>query len=159
MGVFSKIEKNKGKSSLALVLALATPLVAHYEGLRTRAYLDPIGIPTICWGETVNVKLGQIKTVEECNKMLTARLGYFAVRVDAMIQPEISPQEMAAYSSLAYNVGLGAFEKSTLLKKVNAGDRVGACNELPRWNKAGGKVLSGLVLRREAEKRLCKSGL
>jgi len=151
--------KKKATGGMAAVMLLATPLVAQYEGLRTKAYLDPIGIPTLCYGETLGVSLGDSRTVEECNQMLTVRLGYFAMRVDALIQPEISPQEMAAYASLAYNVGLGAFEKSTLLKKVNAGNRLGACYELPRWNKAGGKVLNGLVKRREAEKKLCLSSL
>lgn len=156
--MFGWIQKNKKKSAGA-VMALAIPMVAHYEGLRTKAYLDAVGIPTICYGETENVKLGDVKAKEECDNMLSVRLGYFSRQVDAMIEPEISPQELAAYSSMAYNVGLGAFKGSTLLKKVNAGDRPGACDELPRWNKAGGKVLAGLVKRREAERALCRSGL
>lgn len=156
--MFGWLQNNKKKGAGAAII-LALPMVAHYEGLRTKAYLDPVGISTICYGETENVKLGDVKTKEECDNMLSVRLGYFSRQVDAMIEPEISPQELAAYSSLAYNVGLGAFKGSTLLRKVNSGDRSGACDELPRWNKAGGKVLAGLVKRREGERLLCLSGL
>ena len=151
---FSKKKTAAGSA----VLMLALPLVAQYEGLRTKAYLDPIGIKTVCYGETQS-DIDRSYTKEECEKMLTIRLGYFATRVDGLVIPEISPQEMAAYSSLAYNVGLAAFEKSTILRLLNNGNRKGACNELLRWNKAGSKVLPGLVKRREAERALCLSGL
>ena len=149
----------KKTAGLSACMALCLPLTAQYEGLKTRAYLDPIGIPTICFGETENVSIGDIKTVEECNTMLTARLGYFAFQVDNMVTVEISPEEHAALSSFSYNVGLTAFKNSTLLRKLNDGMHIAACNELPRWNKAGGRVLPGLVKRREAEKKLCLSGL
>ena len=67
--------------------------------------------------------------------------------------------ELDAYTSFAYNVGLGAFQTSTLLRKLKAGDRVGACNELRRWVYAKGRVLPGLVARRAAEEKMCLSGL
>jgi lysozyme len=66
---------------------------------------------------------------------------------------------VAAYTSFTYNVGVGAFEKSTLLRKLNGGDRVAACNELPRWVYARGVKLPGLVNRRREEQALCLSGL
>lgn len=158
-GIFRNHPKKIATSAVSGVLLIATPLVAQFEGVRTKAYLDVVSVPTICFGETLNVKLGDEKTEDECREMLAARLGYFAMGVDVMIIPDISDEEMAAYSSLAYNVGLGAFEKSTLLKKVNAGDRLGGCNELLKWNRAGGKVVQGLVRRREAERKLCLAGL
>lgn len=68
--MFGWIQKNKKKGAGAAIV-LALPMVAHYEGLRTKAYLDAVGVPTICWGETENVKLGDVKTKEECDKMLS----------------------------------------------------------------------------------------
>lgn len=141
-----------------LASAIAMPFTAHHEGLRLKAYLDPVGIPTICYGETKGVELGQNKTKEECDALFEARLGYFAYRVDLLVEPKMHPRTHAALTSFAYNVGVGAFSRSTLLKKLNAGDFVGACSELTRWVYAGGKKFNGLVKRREAEKELCLSG-
>ena len=143
----------------AAVMAVGTPFVAQWEGLRTKAYLDAVGIPTICYGETENVQLGQVKSKAECDEMLSMRLAYFAWRVDNLVVPDMPPQRHAALASFAYNVGINAFSRSTLLRKLNAGDVVGACNELPRWNKAGGRVLNGLTKRRMEERKLCLSGL
>lgn len=156
----SKIPHKK-KSALAACMALCLPLTAHYEGLRTKAYLDVAvpGLYTVCFGETLNVKKDDTHTVEECKEMLSMRLGYFAYQVDKLVTVDITPEEHASYASFAYNVGLKAFEKSTLLKKLNANQHIAACNELTRWNKAGGRVLPGLVKRREAERTLCLSGL
>lgn len=139
------------------VMLLALPFTAHEEGLRTAAYLDSVGVPTICYGETENVKLGDQKTKKECDAMFYARLGAFAYALDAEIQKTMNPNFHAALTSWAYNVGLGAAKKSTLIKKANAGDFVGACNELPKWKYAGGKPI--LQKRRERERALCLSGL
>ena len=144
---------------LSAMMALALPLTAHHEGLRLRAYLDPVGIPTICYGETKGVELGQVRSKQECDDMLTARLGYFAYQVDNAVTVTMTPEIHAALASFAYNVGVGAFKRSTLLKKLNSGDYVGACNELPKWKYAGGKVWAGLVKRRQEEKALCLSGV
>lgn len=157
--LFKLFGKHKKKSSLSLAVILALPLTAQYEGLRTRAYLDPVGIPTICFGETQDVSMGDIKTVEECKTMLTARLGYFAAQVDLLVIPEYPPEVMAAMSSISYNIGLGAFKKSSMLRLLNEGKPIAACNYLSQYNKAGGKILPGLVKRREAERKLCLSGL
>ena len=149
-----------GKGKLAGgVMALALPFVAGEEGLRTEAYLDSVGVPTICYGETTNVRMGDVKTKDECNALFYVRLGYFAMAVDYAVEPDLSPQAHAAFTSLAYNVGLGAFKKSTLLKKANNNDMRGACEQLLRWNRAGGIVLKGLTKRRERERELCLSGL
>lgn len=150
---------NKAKGATAAVLLLATPLVAQYEGLRTKAYLDPIGIPTICYGETESVSMGNVKSKKECDNMLTARLGTFAIAVDAMVKPEVKPEVLAAFSSLAYNTGIGAFQKSSVLRLANEGRIREACDFMLKYRYAGGKVLAGLVKRREAERALCLSGL
>jgi lysozyme len=145
-------------SSAALAASIVAPVTLHHEGMRLKAYLDPVGIPTICVGETQNVRMGDVKTEAECNAMFEARLGYFAYRVDALIDVQMHPYMHAALTSFTYNVGTGAFKNSTLRRKLNSGDYVGACNELPRWNKAGGKVWNGLIKRRDDEKNLCLQG-
>lgn len=148
----------KGMAGTGLFLALALPVTAHHEGLRLKAYLDPVNIPTICYGETENVSLGDVKTKEECDDMLAVRLAWFGAQVQKEVPYTLPPETHAAIASFAYNVGIGAYKRSTLLKKLKEGDIVGACNELPKWKYAGGMVLNGLIKRREAEKELCLRG-
>ena len=144
---------------ISAVVAMATPTVAYYEGLHLKEYLDPIGLATVCYGETDKDKLGKTYTKEQCGQMLNVKLAYVAVRVGQMSAIELPVQTHAALSSFAYNVGLGAFSTSTLLRKLNAGDIEGACNELPRWNKAAGEILRGLINRRASERDLCLEGI
>lgn len=144
--------------SAALVLAGAGT-VSYYEGVSNKAYLDPVGIWTICYGETKGVSKGDYKTDEECLDSLAEELTEHHKKMVMYIKTTISQKEEAAYLSFTYNVGVGAFSKSTLLKKLNSGDRVGACNQLLRWDKAGGKKLKGLTLRRQSENKLCLEGV
>lgn len=141
------------------VLAMAIPLVATYEGIRYHAYKDPVGILTVCYGETQNVDKNRTYTEAECKMQLESRVGEFAGQVQALIAIPQPPSRIAALTSFAYNAGLGNFAQSTLLKKLNAGDAVGACNELPRWVYAQGVKLPGLVARRAAEQQLCLRGI
>lgn len=143
------------------LLAALVATVGAFEGLRTYAYRDPVGIPTICFGETRGVKMGDRATVAECKQMLGDRLIEFEMGVRSCLRaPDAVPDgAYAAFISFAYNVGTGAFCGSTLARKVNAGDLRGACNELPKWAKARGIKLPGLVKRREAERQLCLKGL
>lgn len=145
-------------------LAATVILVGGFEGLRTRAYKDSVGVPTICYGETKGVRMGQVKTVSECNKMFEDRLLEFYKGVDKCVTVEMPDGVKIAFTSLAYNIGLGAFCKSTLVKKANKNDLKGACNEIPKWNRGsipgqGRKVLKGLTNRRAEEKKLCLSSL
>lgn len=140
-------------------LAIALSAVAGFEGVRTTAYEDPVGIPTICFGYTHNVQMGDTATMSECKALLTDEVVDFGLKVSNSVKISLSKEEQAAYTSFAYNVGMGAFNKSTLLRKLNAGDRAGACNELPRWVYAKGYKLPGLVARRDAERKLCLSGV
>jgi lysozyme len=137
------------------LLLIAAKFIAPFEGLFTHAYLDPVGIPTICYGHIEGVKLGQKMTKEECGKLLASDLPKYDARMMACIKRPISNNQHIAFLSFSYNVGTGAFCSSTLVRKLNAGDSVGACNQLPRWNRAGGRVLPGLVKRRAAERSLC----
>lgn len=144
---------------MAAVVALSWPITTYYEGLSLKAHLDPVGIPTICHGETEGVKMGQVRTPEDCHAMLDIKLAYIAMRIDQMVDKPMPVETHAAMTSFTYNVGLGAFRKSTIYRKLNAGDIEGACNQLPRWTYAGGKKFNGLVKRREAERELCLRGV
>lgn len=145
-------------AGVSSVLVISGGIVSHFEGKSNNAYLDPVKIWTICYGETGGVKKGDYKSDEECLDSLAEELTDHHKKMMLYIKTPISVKEEAAYLSFTYNVGVGAFSKSTLIKKLNTGDRVGACNELLRWNKAGGKVLRGLTLRRETERTLCLEG-
>lgn len=150
---------NKGS---AIAVALVA-LVGGFEGLRTAAYRDPVGIPTICFGETRGVSMGDTATVTECKTMLGNRLIEFSAGVDRCLTRPVPDQPYMAFVSFAYNVGLGAFCGSTLVRKANAGDLKGACNQLLAWDKArvaGVLVpLPGLTKRRRDERALCLTGV
>lgn len=134
-------------------------LVAPFEGKENKVYVDPVGILTSCYGHTgKELKKGQVFTDEQCLDQLAEDLLEHDKKMLRYVYVPLSEEEHAAYLSFTYNVGVGAFKNSTLLKKLNAGDRVGACNELTRWNKAGGKVLNGLTKRRQAEREMCLKG-
>ncbi len=141
---------------LAAAISAATPFIAVHEGLSLKAYLDPVLIPTICYGETVGVRLGQMHTKHECDIMLAMNLTRYATRVDELVKTPMTPNRHAALISFSYNVGLKAFEGSTVLKRLNAGDPK-ACDSLRNWVYAKGKKLKGLVTRRENERTLCNS--
>ena len=153
------LKKNAKKTALAAMLVAGIPVAAQHEGLRLKAYLDPIGIPTICYGETEGVAVGDVKTKKECDDMLSVRLAYFGQVVDYYITEDMSPKTHAALSSFTYNVGPDAFSKSTLVKLYNQGKKIEACDQLLRWVNAGGKKLNGLVARRKVEHKLCLEGL
>lgn len=144
-------------------LAIAATLVASAEGLRTQAYLDPVKIPTLCFGETRGVKLGDTATPEQCQAMLKGRLAEFSDGVDKCLTRPVPDESYAAFLSLAYNTGLGNFCSSTLVKKANAGDVRGACYELSKWDKVriSGVLtpLPGLTNRRKVELTHCLNGV
>ncbi len=151
---FEDIKRNSKKVAATSALALSLCCVAYFEGERLQAYLDPVSIPTICYGSTSGVKLGQTKTPEECRALLTKELGQAFVVVDNAVTSHMSEGRRAALASFVYNVGAGKFRQSTLVRKLNAYDPT-ACDELSRWVYAGGKKLPGLVKRREIERQLC----
>jgi lysozyme len=147
--------------ALAALGVAAAGLIGGFEGLRTTAYLDPVGIPTVCYGETRGVEIGDRHTAEECRAMLGDALVEFEQDMRACLDhpDEIPDGPYTAFLSLSYNIGADAFCRSTLVRLANAGDLRGACNQLPRWNRAGGRVLQGLVNRRAREREICLSGL
>lgn len=144
--------------SAAAVLA-GSGTVSYFEGKENRAYVDPVGIYTICYGETKDVKKGDYKTDDECLESLASELVAHEKGMLKVIKVPLSTKEQAAYLSFTYNLGVRSFTNSTLLKKLNAGDRLGACNELLRWDFANGKRLTGLTKRRQEENKLCLEGV
>ena len=135
-------------------------LIKDFEGFSSSAYLDVVNIPTIGWGNTYysdgrKVKLGdQISKTDALKLLEVVANRDFADKIFPSIKVKVTQSQFDAMVSLAYNIGTGAFLKSTLLKKVNAGDFAGAREEFLRWNKAGGKEVLGLTRRREREKQL-----
>ena len=139
-----------------VVSAAALVGIATHEGYRGEAYRDAVGVPTIGFGETAGVKMGDKTTPVRSLVQLLGSTNRHADAIRKCIAVPLYQHEFDAYVSLSYNIGPGAFCQSTLVKKLNAGDYAGACEEIKRWNRAGGKVLPGLTKRREQEYRLCK---
>lgn len=150
----------------AAALSLAVLLAAPAEGLRTKAYRDPAqGIPTICFGSTRGVQLGDIKTVEECKALLTKEM-YEAISGVESCRPGLPINVLAAFADLSFNVGTFAAcdtSKSTAARLLAAGKYAEACEQLPKWSYArvaGVPVqLPGLVKRREMERQVCLAGV
>lgn len=159
MKLNEKIAKKLAALGLSSALILAgAGTIAHFEGKSNKSYIDPVGIWTICYGETKGVRKGDYKTDDECLESLSEELSEHHKGMMKYIKVPLSVKEEAAYLSFTYNLGVGAFSRSTMLKMLNNNDRVGACNQLLRWDKAGGRVLRGLTLRRQAENKLCLEG-
>ncbi len=140
-------------------IALAVPLVAHFEGYVPWVYRDPIGRLAACYGhDDQTMTPGKRFTASECQAMLDEDLLKHTEAIDCIKRP-LTDGQKAAFLSFAFNVGNNAFCGSTLVRKANAGDMPGACAELSRWTLAGGRELPGLVRRRAAERQLCEKGL
>lgn len=136
-------------------VALAVVVVGTFEGLSLTAYPDVVGVPTICYGETKGVRLGDTKTKPQCDEMLSARLAEFNAGVNSCLSVDIPDSRRVAFVSLAYNIGTASFCKSTVVRRINAGDVAGSCDAILMWNKARGIVWPGLTKRRQKERELC----
>lgn len=143
----------------ALILAIATTLGMHYEGTRRQAYADVAGVWTICQGHTAGVKRGDTATAAECRAYLQQDMGEAYAAVQRCITAPLTIGQAAAFTDAAYNLGPSIVCGSTLQKLANAGDVLGACAELSRWNKAAGKPVQGLINRRADEYALCVGGV
>lgn len=130
--------------------------IALHEGFRDTAYDDGVGVQTIGFGSTEGVKRGDRITVERGLVLLAGDVSKHEAGLRKCLgDVPLYPREWDAYVSWAFNVGVGAACGSTLVRKLKAGDYAGACKELLRWDRAGGKVLPGLTKRRQAEYRTC----
>lgn len=170
----NRIKKWGGRGlSVAAILAIAY-LISPHEGRVKTVYLDPVGIPTVCDGQTgydlygrkIDINKGLVYTDEECDLMLSSTVKNSEGDMLSLVKPNNSPlaivdgrftseYQKAAITSFVYNVGLGNFKSSTLLRKLNNGDHAGACDQLIRWVYAQGKKLNGLVSRRGEERQWC----
>ena len=136
-------------------LALCATVVTGFEGLRHTVYHDVVGVPTYCVGETKNPQPGHVYSTAECMTILEGRLAEFQRGVNACVHVDVPDAREAALVSLAYNIGTGAFCRSSVARALNEG-RVGeACNDFLKFDRAGGVVFPGLARRRAAERKLC----
>lgn len=149
-----------GGSVLAASLTMET--VSLHEGEVLTTYYDPVGVATVCYGDTSPDMAipGAAYSHEQClESLLDQLIAHAGPIVETIPTVTESPHMTAAFVSLGYNIGVGAFNKSTVVRRFKAKDYEGACNAIPMWNKAGGKVLKGLVNRREHERQLCLRGV
>jgi len=135
-------------------------LVKEFEGCKLTAYKDVAGVWTIGYGTTARAGLGIIPvegmmiTQDEADRLLLDGLNKFADQIRPMLPADINDNMFGACLSLAYNIGVSGFVRSTMLAKLRDGDYARAADAFLLWNRAGGKVVKGLVRRREAERKL-----
>lgn len=156
----------------AAALGTLLGVLAAFEGRSLIAYVDPVGVPTICDGWAQGVQIGDAATDHECDELTLKGIAQ-ADKIISQWLPMFpdAPEMRAAYLSFIYNVGPGAAGikdgfvwlksggHSTVFKLLQAGRYYEACDELPKWRRAGGRILEGLVRRRAAEQELCHAGL
>ena len=134
--------------------------LANLEGFSGEAYIPvPGDVPTIGFGSTVGVELGDTISVPAALGRLMRDVGDAESAIGRCVKVPLSQGEYDAYTSFAFNVGGTAFCASTLVKKLNSRDYQGACAELKRWVYVDGRVVQGLVNRREAEYQRCIGAL
>lgn len=133
-------------------------LIKKFEGCKLKAYLCPAKVWTIGYGSTEGVTEGMTISQEVAEYMLATDLIRFEKGVAALVTTKLNQPQFDALVCFSYNVGLGALKKSTLLKRINAGEMLPAAEEFLKWDKAGGKVLPGLTARRKAERELFLRG-
>jgi lysozyme len=156
------LSTNKRAAIGSIATAGVVSLIISFEGFSTSAYIPVKGdVPTIGYGQTYyadgqRVMLGDVITEQVARQQLTELVERDFIRqVARCVSVPLTQGEFSAYVSLAYNIGTTAFCGSTLVKKLNAGDYTGACSQILRWNKSGGRVLRGLQNRRFEEYKLC----
>ncbi len=142
--------------ALAGVLALAAPLIQKWEGVRYEPYRDSVGVLTVCYGHTKTVQAGKRYTRAECDALLEQDMAEANGYVRRCMGVPMLRHVEAALTSAAFNLGPKVVCGSTLQRKARANDWPGACAELDRWNKAGGRELRGLTLRRGDERAMCE---
>lgn len=134
-------------------------LIKSFEGKRVNAYDDGVGVWTIGFGTIkypngIRVKKGDTCTEQQAEDYLRNDLAKFETAINKLVKVPLTQNQFDALVSLTYNIGSGAFKGSTLLKLLNKGDYQSAADQFLAWNRAGGKVMKGLVRRREAERAL-----
>lgn len=134
-------------------------LICGFEGLRLSAYNDGVGVWSIGFGTTRYpdgrmVKRGDFCTLPQAKAYMAHDLEKFAFVVKNVVMVRLTQQQFDALVSLTYNIGIKAFKESTLLKLLNKGDYQAASAQFEVWNRAGGRILQGLINRRQVERKL-----
>ena len=129
-------------------------LIKHFEGCELNAYKCPAGVWTIGYGHIKGVSEGMSITQEQAEQMLLDELKEYENYINELVVVDLSQNQFDALVSWVYNLGPANLKSSTLLKVLNSGDYAGVPDQIERWNKAGGKVLEGLIRRRQAESSL-----
>jgi lysozyme len=153
-----KILKSRvAAGALALSSIGALGIVGH-EGMKRVAYVDPVGIVTVCAGHTSSAKLGQVKTEAECAELLKQDTKHAEGVVKRLVKTPLTQKQYDSLVSFVFNVGETSFARSTMLKKINLNDCWGAGSEFSKWTYAGGRELPGLVIRRADERKHWETG-
>ena len=129
-------------------------LIKHFESLQLKAYKCSANVWTIGYGHTKNVKEGDRISQDQANCFLMQDLYSVERAIIRLVKVKLNQNQFDALCSLIFNIGISAFNKSTLLAKLNTGDYVGAAEQFRRWNKVNNVVMAGLVRRRQAEEDL-----
>lgn len=140
-------------------VAIAGTMITDLEGVRYTPYYDVAGVLTVCYGHTgADIIKNKTYSPAECKAMLDKDLQPFAKSVERSVKVPTNEYQKAALISFSYNVGVTAFERSSLLPQLNAGNYQAACDGLRQWTYAGGKQWKGLMNRREVEREVCMWG-
>lgn len=150
--------KSKVSAVLLSLSLVGVTFIQGWEGTEQKAYLDVVGVPTICTGSTRAVKIGQTASLGECQERLRLDTQAVGKSMQRCILAPVTQEQYDALLSLGFNIGGGALCRSTLVRKLNAGDCSGAGTEFLRWDMAGGKHLRGLQNRRQAERVVFMKG-
>jgi len=126
-------------------------LIKKFEGCELKSYQDSVGVWTIGYGHTKGVEEGQEITQDEAEEMLASELDEYEGYINDMVECDLEQHQFDALVAWVYNLGPTNLRSSTMLKRLNSNDLDDVPNQIKRWDKAGGKVLAGLVRRREAE--------
>lgn len=158
----TKVEKTEDVPKKASTMRLQDiEMIKKHEGLRLNAYLPTKNdVWTIGYGHTKTAHRGMIITEERADQLLREDIKWVEKAIRENVKVPLAQNQYDALGSLIYNIGAGAFAKSTLLSRLNNGDYVGAANQFLVWNKQTNRktgvkeVLPGLVTRRKAEREL-----
>ena len=134
-------------------------LIKKFEGCKLEAYRCAAGVWTIGYGTIKNVERGQTITQQEADEMFNHEMKEYETYVNTAVTVPLSQNQFDALVSWVFNLGNGNLQASTMLKVINSGDHAGVPAQIKRWNKAGGKVLDGLIRRREAEALLYQGAI
>lgn len=144
-------------AAAAAALLVFTPV---QEGRVLKTYRDIGGVLTYCDGATENAQAGKTYSPAECDAQLDRDLERHAAGIAKCVPMDrLTDGQRVAFVDAAYNIGVPAFCGSSMARRANAGDMVGACDALLMWNRAGGREVAGLTRRRQRERELCLRGL